>query len=282
MARAINERLRKQLPPSEALKAVRMRDGSQMLLDLRSNTEWPAYYSGVYESMLPGIIELLKEPCMALDVGANIGFWTVPLGRHMRKLGGRVAAFEPVPTNYDRLKENLRRNDLSETVQTFPVALGEENRTITILRDDCHGATTGNAARVVDANLNDGQVERCPLTASMVRLDDMADQLHMDGLPCRFIKVDIEGSEPFFFRGAARFLATHQPIILAEVNPPWLKRNGLSWCDYLTAFGPARYRALAWQSKRWKRLNGDEHSGEPPAASTVMFVPNEMRGICAA
>ena len=86
-------------------------------------------------------------------------------------------------------------------------------------------AQTGNAARVRHAAFNDGQLEREPLHAQMIRLDDHVERLGLNDLPCRFVKVDIEGHEPSFFDGAAVFLKKHRPLMLAEVNPVWLARN---------------------------------------------------------
>jgi hypothetical protein len=37
--------------------------------------------------------------------------------------------------------------------------------------------------------------------------------------PVRFVKADIEGSEPLAFAGAERLLREDRPLILCEVNP---------------------------------------------------------------
>lgn len=46
-----------------------------------------------------------------MDVGANIGYFTLLMARQVGP-GGRVIAFEPLPTVYSVLCENLRLNEL--------------------------------------------------------------------------------------------------------------------------------------------------------------------------
>jgi FkbM family methyltransferase len=60
-----------------------------------------------------------------LDVGANMGYYTVRLAK---KLGtaGRILAVEPNPAILPFLKENLKINGLVEISKIFPVALGDE------------------------------------------------------------------------------------------------------------------------------------------------------------
>jgi FkbM family methyltransferase len=62
-----------------------------------------------------------------LDIGANVGLWSVQLGRRLAALGGRVWAFEPVATNFARLERNVLLNGLGRTkVTTIRTALGDE------------------------------------------------------------------------------------------------------------------------------------------------------------
>jgi FkbM family methyltransferase len=60
-----------------------------------------------------------------LDIGANIGYLTV-LMAHKVGPAGRVIAFEPVPSVYARLCENLELNDLHHVqAERLAVADGE-------------------------------------------------------------------------------------------------------------------------------------------------------------
>ena len=95
-----------------------MRDGTTNWVDLRTNMQLDAYYRGTYDSELIGLIRsLLTGPNpVFLDVGANIGSYTVAIAMAMRSRGqtGHVIAFEPFEGNYTRLLENRVFNSPEE------------------------------------------------------------------------------------------------------------------------------------------------------------------------
>jgi FkbM family methyltransferase len=186
-----------------------MKTGYRIVVDLRTQTEYLAYYTGDYDTHhIRTVLSVIKPAWIVLDVGANVGFWSIPLG----KVTSKVYAFEPVTGNYRRLRENIRINGLDHRITVFPFGLSDQNATVPItLREDFRaGSSTGNAAIVPegqDTDLARESVEIHPLDSlklSLARLD--------------FIKLDIEGHEPQFLRGAAHTIAQFRPILLAEVN----------------------------------------------------------------
>jgi hypothetical protein len=60
---------------------------------------------------------------VAIDAGANIGLFTIPLARAAGR-SGRVMAFEALPSNVELLKRNIALNGLAN-VDVFPVAAGD-------------------------------------------------------------------------------------------------------------------------------------------------------------
>lgn len=76
------------------LATTRMRAGHRMLLDLRSGSEWFAFYTGEFDdSRIAAAQRLLTEPgSVAIDAGANIGFWSVPLACRAADIGGHLIA----------------------------------------------------------------------------------------------------------------------------------------------------------------------------------------------
>ncbi len=59
-----------------------------MRLDLRARTESPAYWTGENDSAdIFHIANLLPDGATILDIGANIGFWSIQLGNLLRKTG---------------------------------------------------------------------------------------------------------------------------------------------------------------------------------------------------
>ncbi len=68
---------------------------------------------------------------MFVDVGANIGYFTVLCA----PLVSRVIAFEPGSSSFRYCRENLKLNDV-QNVELHPCGLWHENATLRIKRDD--------------------------------------------------------------------------------------------------------------------------------------------------
>jgi FkbM family methyltransferase len=137
------------------LAVANMSTGHRLLLDLRSGSEWLAYYTGEFDAgrILVAQALMRREPGgLAVDAGANIGFWTVPLALEASRTGATVMAFEPVPHNAARLWQNLSLNDVAATAEVRQHALSDRPGTLamTLREDFANGSGTGNAAVAID------------------------------------------------------------------------------------------------------------------------------------
>lgn len=197
-----------------------MKLGYRMRVDLRSRTEVFAYYTGRYDTaLIASARRLLTTDGVAFDVGANVGFWTVPLALD----GARVVAYEPVPSNATRVRENADLNAVAHRVEVREVALSDAVGEITLsLREDFErGAGTGNAAVVIDAT--DEHFASC--VAAVDTLDSQADALEIDRLDV--VKLDVEGHEDFVLRGARASLERFRPTLYVEWNRHYYDRRGV-------------------------------------------------------
>ncbi len=250
-----------------------MRMGHDMIVDLRSRTEFRSYYTGDYDSKrIRMLCQFIPAGTDVLDVGANIGFWTVPLANRVGATGGTVHVFEPVAANVARLRENLRLNAVEDTVSVHTIALSDRNGTAKIsLREDFReGASTGNAALTID----DGADTRFPSeTVGLARLDDIAEL--KEGNNISFIKLDVEGHEDLVLSGGWTTLAQHRPIIFAEFNEDYFRRRAVD-IDECAAEIRSRlsYRILGYdRGKGWHQLNSLKGRA---AEENVLFVPEEQ------
>ena len=226
--------------PDECIVHVPMRDGTTMRIDLRSRTERWTYVTGDYEAdMVQRLADSLEAPnCTVLDVGANVGFYTVPLARKAQQLGGVLHAFEPVESNFQSLEHNVRINSLEATTHLHRLALGAETGTIELLLETENNATTGNAVAQTGTLEADGQSQSS--TAPLTTLDRVAEDAGLTG--CHLIKVDIEGGEYEFLKGGASFIQEHTPILFGEFNPFWLRQNGHRFTEVAELVLPWGYR----------------------------------------
>jgi len=221
---------------------AKIKTGTVMLVDLSTQTQMGPYYSGTYDSLFMKAISVLFDRDAAfLDVGANIGFYSVAVA-HMLKLSrakGRVYSYEPLEGNYERLVENLARNGLRDLSYTFRVGLSNYGRTeLLVLREDfSHGSSTGNASMAISEAFDAG-FAKTPI--EVVALDAIWDSdMRID-----LIKVDIEGHEDLFLQGASETLCKHRPTILMEVNKPYFEARGIDFDRALRMFLPERYYAF--------------------------------------
>jgi FkbM family methyltransferase len=220
--------LHRLLPGGEGPVWVTMRGGWQIQLDLRVPPERFPYWTGAYEDEFVLLsAETLTEGATALDVGANVGLFTIPLALAARTRGARVIAFEPVPANVTRLRASIAANGLGDVVTVLPYALGAEPGTLTLAPEA--GEVGGNAARSADGL----EVE----VRTLDELQDLGD--------CVFVKIDVEGGELDVLYGGEQFFQRTRPRILLELNQPWMSIAGWSVTDLLELCGRWNYEVNA-------------------------------------
>jgi FkbM family methyltransferase len=185
---------------ADPIAVGRMKLGHRLILDTRVQSHVWALYSGFYDDeKIRFLSSFMRTGGATIDVGANIGFYAVPLGMRARSLGSRVIAFEPVPSNIQRLVENVALNGLAGAVEIVRSGLSNKSGTASItLREDFQaGGEVGNAALVID----DGKdSEFVTLSIALTRLDEIWPEIGSPRLDV--VKVDIEGHEDRFLEGA--------------------------------------------------------------------------------
>lgn len=85
------------------------------------------YNLGIYEEEETSMIKsIVKEQMNVLDIGANIGYFSLVMASLVGR-NGHVFSFEPNPKMFLRLEKNLEINpDLSHIIEINKVALGKK------------------------------------------------------------------------------------------------------------------------------------------------------------
>lgn len=140
-----------------------------------------------------------------LDVGANLGVVTAILAQ--RFPDRIVHAFEPNPSAYQALGENIALNDL-ENVRTRNLAVCAHRGTVAFDTNEVQRGTTRIATGTVPGRA----------TIACTTLDDYAQEEGIDRIA--LLKVDVEGFEPLVFEGARELLSGQRiGLIYFEVCP---------------------------------------------------------------
>ncbi len=155
------------------------------------------------KAFLSRILPYIKPGDTVVDVGANIGTHSEAYAKATAGVdGGRVLCFEPNPLPFECLRRNMMGHG---HVEVFNYGLG---------------AHAGHAGMQMSDNV--GASYMVPGEGfKIVPLDDLA-LTRLD-----FCKVDVEGFELAFLIGAAKTIAQFRPVMVIEMNPGALARNGV-------------------------------------------------------
>ena len=168
---------------------------------------------GVWEPELSAFIAAGLAPGDGfLDVGANVGYFSVLAARHVGETGS-VVAIEPSPSVFALLEENVRLNAAGEAIRLVNAAAGSNVGSVPIYSGPSHniGLTTTVAERGFEL---EGVVPSAPLDA-MLRPEETA--------ALRMIKIDVEGREPDVFRGMEEIIRRSRDDLelVIELSPDW-------------------------------------------------------------
>lgn len=164
--------------------------------------------SRVYEPHITKLLNgVLREGDVFLDLGANIGYFTI-LASALTGLTGKVIAFEPNPQNLQLLYSSIIANEV-KNVTVYPYAA---SNTMGILRF----TTVGSNGGIVTEH---SKYQKHFLLVQSVLLDQvLSEENRLD-----LIKIDIEAHEPSALKGMESLLKKHKPKIITEFHP-WAMR----------------------------------------------------------
>jgi FkbM family methyltransferase len=203
----IVDRVLKRALPDSTFEAT-LAGGGKVVLSPREDIGLITLLHGTFE---PAETECARRYArtgtMAIDVGANIGMFTIPLARAVGE-SGRVLAIEPAAENVERLESNLLLNGLCN-VEVKPMAAAEQVGQLLLKfgADPAFHSTTA----IVRGREGDGSVT--------VPADTLDNLWAAAGTPSvSLLKIDTEGGEISVLRGAEKLLRTERPAILVEAK----------------------------------------------------------------
>jgi len=192
---------------------------------------YPAYalcyrnYKRIADRELVRLIRATVRPGMTvLDIGANIGFFTMILSDGVGA-DGTVHAFEPEPLNCTRLRHTVRAR---RNVAINQCAVAQKSGTIRLYLSDRLG---------VDHQTYDSGQDRSSIEVRSVSIDEY--------LPATqavdFVKLDIQGFEYYALRGMQKTIGRSLSVcIVGEFWPYGIWKSGSSpeeCLDLLAAMG---------------------------------------------
>lgn len=182
-------------------------------LSAPSNRHYLEVLAGRHEPEVLALLQRELAPGMTvLDVGANIGYFTI----HMARLvgpGGRVWALEPSPDNLVHLLANVARHGEGR-VQVLATAAGRERRTAALqLREDSRRTALGTGSG--------GTLE-----VPVIPLDELFGGPRAEA-GIHLVKIDTEGADLEVLQGMEGLLRDHPRLrLVVEWHPERLQLAG--------------------------------------------------------
>jgi FkbM family methyltransferase len=140
-----------------------------------------------------------------LDIGANIGLTVIPISQNPQV---ECYAFEPEPTNFRHLSENISVNCPAGNVHPLKFALSDKN---TVLPFEIAVRHSGDhRISVVDVQGEFIEHTRQKISVLAKRLDDVI----ADAVEPLAAKIDVQGAEPFVIAGGRNTLSQARLISL--------------------------------------------------------------------
>lgn len=167
------------------------------------------FWLGTYERQkCEAIVRELRSNSIFYDIGANSGYYSLVASRRC----SAVYAFEPMPRNIRRLKENVRLNR-RRNVTLLELAISNHSSTMQFR----YGSNTEN-----------GRLDRNgDISVTAATLDELVQSIPVPDV----MKVDIEGAEFDALQGASSILEKVRPIVFLATHGDEIHRMCV---DFLT------------------------------------------------
>jgi FkbM family methyltransferase len=175
----------------------------------RMRLHWQTRKAYVFGTAEPEVVRAIQNEVrpwqVALDIGANIGYFALLLARQVGP-EGKVIAFEPFPEVFGVLKENIALNGYPN-VQCVGKAVADFTGPVTL-------SQTGDEPLSTVQSIVSGVCGR-GITVPATTLDDFfsgsADRVD-------FVKIDVEGAEGLVLDGMQAVLRRHRPVMIVELH----------------------------------------------------------------
>lgn len=149
----------------------------------------------------------LKEGDTFIDIGANIGLFSL-MASGIVGDSGKVICYEPSPTTFTRLQENISLNNF-RNIEARNIGLSDTNGILKLNISE----SGYEAWNTFAGNSQDNYFQKA-VEVNVSALDD--ELTGIDKSKISLLKIDVEGWEKFVLKGASRFFSDYSPVLMIE------------------------------------------------------------------
>ena len=190
----------------------------------------------------------IKESDYVLDLGANIGYFTLIMSKLVGD-SGKVFSFEPSMDNFEILKKNIKVNNCNNVI-IENMAVGNKNGEIKLYLSDNQSMHT-LYENTISTNRS--------VTVPIIKLDDYYNKKSINKI--NVIKMDVEGAELDTLRGMSNILTENKDVVLfVEFNPESIKKAGMLPKDQLAFIDDLGFKiyVIYESAQKIKPMNVDQ------------------------
>ena len=224
----------------------RTKYGFHIKLNLTKDVDSRFFMSSFEEETLGVFVRMLHKGFVVLDVGANIGIYTL-IASGIIGPRGSVHAFEPADWSFNRLLDNVELNDAQNVISNkMGVSDQVGETTLFVCADDAYNSLGSRPMKDVVASK--------PIEVTTL---DAYHRKHGLGR-VDIIKIDAEGADYLVIAGAREIIARFSPTIFLEYNEyvGGFSHSAEELVDLLSSMG---YELLCIEGGRLTRFDSGRH-----------------------
>jgi FkbM family methyltransferase len=177
----------------------------------------------------------IRPGMVAIDIGANFGYYTILLGALVGEKG-HVYAVEPAPATAAMLRRSIELNGFQSFTTVIEAAAGTSDARLLLYMPDREPKNAQIVASAEGVNASAGTLYQ----VAQSRIDRLvADRGRVD-----FVKIDAEGAEESVVAGMLATLRRDKPLLVIEFNAARARDPGSLIGTLCAIYGRPRYLDL--------------------------------------
>lgn len=200
-------------------------------------------YTGFEKDEVTFLRRFLRPGDTFFDIGANIGLFSLHAAEVITE-SGTVHAFEPTPTTFTRLLENIELNGFEKIITPNNLGLSSTSGKL-MLNTSSDGHDAWNTFSTKSELAFDCQVEMPVKT-----LDEYMLENNLSAKDIRLIKMDVEGWEMEVVKGAKKLLESDDsPVFMVEFTETNLFAAGTNCYELYDTFSFYGFKWYSYNSE---------------------------------
>lgn len=240
--------------PTTQFKIFSTNEGIKVKLNAQEALTLGIVYLGTINKYETKILKTIIKPGdIVIDVGTYVDGWYTLLAAKLTGNKGHVYAFEPHPIYYQRLKENVQLNRLTNVTLE---RLGIFNKSGSFVFYEAQFGSTIIKSQAVAITKTKQPKE---ITIQATTLDSYVKAKNIRHVS--LIKIDVEGAEMSVLKGGNRLLRSkNAPDLVVEVFDKQLRHGGSSEAKLLSYLKRLSYTPYMFTANGLSPYEKEQHS----------------------